>query len=737
MGNPNAGIVRPNVALRDDELAKIAERLGREPSTVELHAFDAQWSEHCSYKSSRHHLKRLPTEGANVTLGPGEDAGVLHLGEHDGERYGIVVAHESHNHPSQIVPFEGAATGVGGIVRDVLCMGAEVIAGADALRLGRIDDPQSHQRYVARSVVDGIGAYGNAIGVPNLAGDVFFDGGFDDNCLVNVVALGVVKESDIVRSHAPPGAEGWDLVLVGKATDPSGFGGAAFSSVPLDESDEEANKGAVQVPDPFLKNVLMRASYRVFALLRERKIAAAFKDLGAGGIMGCSAELAAGGGYGADIDLDAVNVAIEGMAPETIAIGEAQERLLWALPPEITGEVMRIYNEEFTLPQVARNARASAIGRLTAGKRYVLRHQGAVVMDVEIDFLTGTIRDELAYVEAIRHEPRDRELPAVDVERLFPRVLAHRDVCSREPLYRRYDWVVRGATVLPRGAADAGVLAPVPKSTLGVALSVAGNPRYGRIDARHAAELAVLESVRRVVAVGARPIGLTDCLNFGNPRKPEQYGEMIAAIEGLDRAAREMGLAFVSGNVSLYNESADGSAIPASAIVACVGALTDVSRTITPGLKRSGSSLLWIGSRELAVGGSVLADLLGIEGPLPEISYDAERAAIGLVESAMSSGVLLACRAVSDGGMLTALARLAFAAHQAGRPLGAELDFGNPFCEAGGFLCEVSDDSALDLSGILKVGTTIDEPRLIVNGTAFDVGALHETWSAPLAEIYP
>ncbi|HEU5479152.1 MAG TPA: AIR synthase related protein, partial [Candidatus Tumulicola sp.] len=337
----------------------------------------------------------------------------------------------------------------------------------------------------------------------------------------------------------------------------------------------------------------------------------------------------------------------------------------------------------------------------------------------------------------IRHEPRDRELPAVDVERLFPKVLAHRDVCSREPLYRRYDWVVRGATVLPRGAADAGVLAPVPKSTLGVALSVAGNPRYGRIDARYAAELAVLESVRRVVAVGARPIGLTDCLNFGNPRKPEQYGEMIAAIEGLDRAAREMGLAFVSGNVSLYNESADGSAIPASAIVACIGALTDVSRTITPGLKRSGSSLLWIGSRELAVGGSVLADLLGIEGPLPEISYDAERAAIGLVESAMSSCVLLACRAVSDGGMLTALARLAFAAHQAGRPLGAELDFGNPFCEAGGFLCEVSDDSALDLSGILKVGTTIDEPRLIVNGTAFDVGALHETWSAPLAEIYP
>lgn len=733
----NDQVVRPNVALRDDELARIAQRLGREPTVVELHAFDAQWSEHCSYKSSRHHLKTLPVAAPRVVLGPGEDAGVLHLGEHAGERYGVVVAHESHNHPSQVVPFEGAATGVGGIVRDVLCMGAEVIAIADALRFGRVEDAGSHQRYVARSAVDGIGAYGNAIGVPNLAGDVFFDSGFDDNCLVNVVALGIVKESEIVHSHAPPGAEGWDLVLVGKATDPSGFGGASFSSVPLDAADADANKGAVQVPDPFLKNVLMRASYRTFALLRERKIAAAFKDLGAGGIMGCSAELAAAGGYGAEIDLDAVNAAVPDMPPEVLAVGEAQERLLWALPPEITGDVLRIYNEEFTLPQVAFNARAGVVGKLTAQRRYVLRHRGAVVMDVDIEFLTGTIRDELPYLESIRHEPRERELPAVDVERVLPQVLAHRDVCSREPLFRRYDWVVRGTTVIARGAADAGMLAPIPGSKLGVTLSVAGNPRYGRIDARYAAELAVLEAVRRTVAVGARPIGLTDCLNFGNPRKPEQYGELVASIEGLDRAARELGLAFVSGNVSLYNESAAGAAIPASAIVACVGAIDDVSDAVTPGLKRAGSALLWVGSRELAIGGSVLADLLGIEGPLPEISYDAERAAIGIVQAAISAGVLRSCRAVSDGGMLTALARLAFDARAAGRSIGAVLDFGNPLCEAGGFLCEVADDSLLDVTGALRVGTTIDEPKLIVNATSFDLERLHAAWSAPLQEVYP
>jgi phosphoribosylformylglycinamidine synthase II len=728
---------RPNVALRPDEIERIAERLGREPSDVELYAFDAQWSEHCSYKSSRRFLSGLPTSGRDVVLGPGEDAGIVHIGDHAGESYAVAIAHESHNHPSQVVPFEGAATGIGGVVRDVLCMGARLIAVADPLRFGRTEDADSHQRYVARSVVDGIGAYGNAIGVPNLAGDVYFEEGFDDNCLVNVVALGILKESEIVHSAAPPGSAGWDLVLVGKATDESGFGGASFSSLTLDEADQEANKGAVQVPDPFLKNVLMRATYRVCEVLRERGIVAACKDLGAGGLMGCSAELASAGGYGAEIDLDHVNVAVEGLPPYVTAIGEAQERLLWALPHEGAAEVLRIYNEEYSLPSVSHNARASIVGRLTAAKRYVLRHGGEPVMDVDIDVLTGKIADDLPYVESIRHEAENVELPAVDVERMFPQILAHRDVCSREPLYRRYDWVVRGATVLPRGAADAGVLAPIPGSRLGVALAVAGNPRYGAIDPAYAAEAAVLEAARRVIAVGAQPVALTDCLNFGNPRKPEQYGALARAVDGLARAARELGLPFVSGNVSLYNESSGGRSVPASAIVSCIGVIDDVGTTVVPGLKRAGSALLWVGSRELALGGSVLADVLGLKAPLPSISYDAERAAIGIVINAMSLGVLLSCRAVRNGGMLVALARLAFDARSAGREIGAELDFGNPFCEAGGFLCEVSDDSELNLSGILKVGETIARPQLIVNGTSFDIERLHEIWSRPLEELYP
>ena len=314
-----AGVSSYGVALSGAEIRRIAHTLGRLPSETELYAFDAQWSEHCSYKSSRHHLRRLPTDGPTVMQGPAEDAGILHLGEWEGERYGIVIAHESHNHPSQVVPFEGAATGIGGIVRDVLCMGAQVIAVANPLRFGRLDD--AHCRYVAQGVVDGIAAYGNAIGVPNIGGDVYIDESFDDNVLVNVVALGLVKESEIIHSKAPKGSVGWDIVLVGKATDRSGFGGASFSSVTLDEDDAEANKGAVQVPDPFLKNVIMRASYRVFEALRAQGIEAGFKDLGAGGMAGCTLELVASGGYGASIDLDKAPTGQPNLPPAVIAIG--------------------------------------------------------------------------------------------------------------------------------------------------------------------------------------------------------------------------------------------------------------------------------------------------------------------------------------------------------------------------------------------------------------------------------
>ena len=700
-------------------------------------------------------LRELPTEGPTVMQGPAEDAGILHLGEFRGERYGVVIAHESHNHPSQVVPFEGAATGVGGIVRDVLCMGAEVIAIADPLRFGRTEDARSHQRYVAQAAVEGIGAYGNAIGVPNIAGDVYFDQRFDDNCLVNVVALGLVKERDIIHSAAPPDSAGWDIVLVGKATDASGFGGAAFSSVTLDEEDAEANKGAVQVPDPFLKNVIMRASYRVFEYLRAHAIVAGFKDLGAGGIMGCSAELCASGGFGAIIDLDDVNTAMPDMPSEVIAVGETQERLCWVLPPDVTPQVLRIYNQEFTLPDVARGACAVVIGAVQTEQQYVLRRGGEIVMDVPIDFLTGSIRDDLpVHPIAVRPvaENLPREIPdgAGPLAGVLERVLAHRDVASRRSLYERYDGAVRGTTVIARGEADAGVIAPVNGSPLGVALSVAGNPRYSMVDVPRAAEYAVLEAVCKVVAVGARPLGLTDCLNFGNPHNVGHYSELVRSIGGISLAARELGTPFVSGNVSLYNESKSGQAIAASPIIACVGGFDNVGAAISAGLKRAGATLFAVGSPTPAQGGAVVAEVLGERGgALPEIDYERKRREIAFVLAAVKAGALHSARYIGNGGLLAAMCEMIFVARV---PLGIAVHvpaevrssagtLAAYFGEGWGWVVESADDASLralandiDLTPYARV---TGESGLQIDGESIEARLLFDAWSRPLAEVYP
>ena len=710
---------RLGLALSDDELRRIAEHLGRVPTDTELFAFDAQWSEHCSYKSSREHLEKLPTEGPSVLLGVGEDAGIVRLGEWNGETYGIVVAHESHNHPSQVVPFEGAATGIGGIVRDVLCMGAEVIGVADPLRFGRLEN--EHCRYVAQQVVDGIAAYGNAIGVPNVGGDVFIDESFDDNVLVNVVALGLVKEKDIIHSRAPRGSDGWDIVLVGKATDRSGFGGASFSSLTLDEEDAEANKGAVQVPDPFLKNVLMRASYAVFSELRAQGITAGFKDLGAGGLAGCSAELCAAGGMGAEVELERVSTAQRDLPPEVIAIGETQERLCWIVPPSFTPLLLSIYNEMYGLPRIARGACAAAIGKVTAGGRYVAKYRGETVMDVDLAFLTGGVRyaREHRSVEPPRDDHASVEHRLADgavrhgrgMFGLLRAVLAHRDVCSRAPIYRRYDGVVRGCTALSPGCADAGVLVPIPGAPLAVAVGIGGNPRYGKRDPRRAGELAVMEAVANVTAVGATPAGLTDCLNFGDPTVPEQMGAFVEAVDGLATAARALGMPFVSGNVSLYNRSSSGSHVAPSPIVGCIGTIDDVSKIVSGGFRAAGSIVLPIvppartdelvdyqrrvaeGLRAGAMdrpeiyegvaklrllprtfGGTVVAEILGVDAAEPPYADPSEFFGnCAFVREAIAAGIVLAAHDISDGGLLAAIAEMALTAAAAGSALGVEI----------------------------------------------------------------
>ena len=749
------------LALTPHELRTIVERLGRNPTRAEAHAFAIQWSEHCSYKSSRALLAQLPTRSKDVLVGVGEDAGVLRAGVIDGKEFGVVVAHESHNHPSQVVPFEGAATGVGGILRDVLCMGARVVASADPLRFG---PPAigSHAAYVGAGAVDGIAAYGNAVGVPNLAGDVYFHPSFRDNCLVNVVALGFVESERIIHSRVPEGGEGYDLVLVGKATDASGFGGAAFASLVLDEQEAHANKSAVQVPDPFLKNVIMRASYAVFDVIHKRGLAVGFKDLGAGGIMGSSSELCSAGGFGATIDVDAVPVALAGLSPFVVAMAETQERMLWAVPPSFTPELLAIYNERFTLPQVSANARAAVIGKVTAKRRYVLRAGATAVCDLPIEVLTQPVRATWKLAERPAEPATAQPVSVPHVAETLLKVLAHPDVCSRRPLIERYDTVVRGATAIPSGYADAGVIIVQRGAPLAIGLSVDGNARYGRVSAKMAAAHAVVESARNVAAVGALPIGLTDCLNYGNPEDPAAYRELADGIEGLAEAARaltvatEDGLPFVSGNVSLYNHSASGSSITPSAIVACIGRIEDIRRTVTMQIFSDKDVLYLLGARRSELGGSVLADVIGMNsaGPLPLIDYEETNATIKTVIHEIRAGRITAAHDISDGGLLACVAEMCVGGEGKGT-IGASLlspDMWAPglaqsaalFGETGGFVVAVSSESceAFEAGAVrcgaraIRLGVTGGSRLRVEQICDIALSDLASAWMTPLQELF-
>ena len=737
------------LSLTVDEARKVAGLLGRDPTVVEAHIFNTMWSEHCSYKSSKGVLARyLPTDASNVVLGPGEDAGIVRLCEVGGRTYCVVIAHESHNHPSQIVPNEGAATGIGGIVRDVYCMGADVVGVLDALRFGDPLGPNAERtREIVHGVVEGIWQYGNALGVPNLGGDVYFGRDYDENCLVNVIAVGIVAEDEVIRSRAPTEARHspHDVVLVGKPTDPSGFGGATFASRVLDEEKTVEDKYAVQVPDPFLKRMLTLATAKVLALARERGASVGFKDLGAGGIACATSELGAAAGLGVRVDLSKVIVAEEGMTPEVIACSETQERYCLIVPRSLTRDVLRIYNEDFELPELCHGAAARVIGEVTAEPRFVLEHSGVVVCDASAEAITtGISYDREA--RARRRQAGPLVVPPdVDVEQALLRVVGSPNVACREHVFRHYDSEVKGNTVVRPGEADAGVIAPVPGSRVGVAVAVGGNPFVGALDPYVGGAAAVAEAVRNVAAVGAVPIALTDCLNFGNPEDPEVFYDFVEAVRGVGDAARGIGLKdsdepipVVSGNVSFYNESASGRAIPPSPIVCAVGRLDDAAGVVTCAFKRAGSAVYLVGERRAELGGSVLArEVLGTPGGRPpEVRFEEIGAMVAAVTDLAGEGHSDACHDISDGGLaVAAVEMLLLAEHD--HSLGLTLDLSVPgapvtadvavpllFGECGGFVVEVAPDREDAVRRVLdgrgawfrRIGETTSDARLLIEG---------------------
>ncbi|MFH1742206.1 MAG: phosphoribosylformylglycinamidine synthase subunit PurL [bacterium] len=761
------------LALTLAEARSIRERLNRPPTLPELFIFDIEWSEHCSYKSSKALLKKyLPTTGAKVIQGPEEDAGIIELAVVDGERYGIVIAHESHNHPSQVLPFEGAATGIGGIVRDVDCMGAQVIGSADPLRFGDPNGKHAERtKSIAQGVIEGIWQYGNALGVPNLGGDIVFDSGFDDNCLVNVVAIGLVKERDILHSRAPASGVGYDLILVGKPTDYTGLGGASFASGTLDQSAEEENKGAVQVPDPFLKNVLLhrKANEAVWKRARELGLEIGMKDLGAGGIACASSEMGASAGFGIEIDLDCVHVAFDDTPSQVILCAETQERYLFAVPPEFTAEVLKIYNKDWDLPRICSNAGASKIGRVIQEPIMRILRGNEVVCDLPIDFV----------VEGISYKRESRasqiEFPSSsipgpqDISQIMLRLLGSPNIGSRHHVYHHYDTEIQGNIIIRSGEADAGVIAPIDGNPAGMAIAVDGNPFYGKVSPYWGGATAVAEAMRNVAAVGARPTGLTDCLNYGNPEVPEDFWALEEGIKGISEAARNLydpkgspdPIPFVSGNVSLYNRSVSGVSIPPSPIICCIGVLEDYAKAITMDLKNPGHVLLLAGDRFAELGGSAYERILGlpVSKDIPNVRYERERGLIYGTVEAIEQGLVSAAHDISDGGLLIALAEMILVTHP-GSDFGLAIDLQGIitdlrpdlflFSESSGFVLEAQEKDVPAIERIYndlgvnlqKIGSVTDHKKLSVTWSDkrellnLSVREMREAWENALRGIF-
>jgi phosphoribosylformylglycinamidine synthase II len=699
------------IALSVEEVLTIQNTiLKRPPTLAECILWSIQGSEHCSYKSSRNYLKKMITDGPNIILGAKEDAGIVSVAtDLQGVRYGIVMSHESHNHPSQIVPYEGAATGVGGNVRDVCCMGAEVIALADGLRFGDITRQKTN--WIQEEVVAGIAGYGNPIGVPNVAGDVYYDADYNDNCLVTVVTLGVVNEKEVIHSYAPRESGDYIFILVGKPTDNSGFGGASFASTELVEEHKERNKGAVQEPNAFLKRHLLKANYALFTILKDKGLIlqVGFKDLGAGGVACASVEMAESSGYGAEIYLDEVPVSMENLPPPVILCSETQERFMWVVPRALKDLILTHYNTTFALPDMTSGAQAKVVGKIRNDGMYVVSYHGQEIVHARASDVTKGLLYDRPIQPKTKHCTEPTLTEPQDYNVILLRLLAHENVASRAPIFEKYDKQVQGRTLLEAGESDAGVLQPFNEEKYpleirqtGIALSLDQCPRYNKIDAYWGAVNAVVEAARNVAAVGASPQAITDCLCFGNPEKPEQMWEFTESVRGIIDACKALGLKdhpsaslpIISGNVSFYNESKSG-AVPASPMISCLGNIVDVTKVISKNFLRPDSVLVLVGERKDECGGGVYYDLhgeLGANLPQPDLQHIA--AEIHAVTTAIEESLVLSAHDISEGGVAVALAEMSFKNN-----IGVKISINGDlpmtkklFGETGGFILEVAKD---------------------------------------------
>ncbi|MGZ3172950.1 MAG: phosphoribosylformylglycinamidine synthase subunit PurL [Croceibacterium sp.] len=644
--------------LSPQEYAIIQDRLGRAPNLVELGIFSVMWSEHCSYKSSRIHLKKLPTEAPWVICGPGENAGVIDIG--DGQA--AIFKMESHNHPSYIEPYQGAATGVGGILRDVFTMGARPIANLNALRFGRPDHPK--MKHLVAGVVEGIGGYGNCVGVPTVGGETNFHRAYDGNILVNAMTVGVAEQDKIFYSAAT--GLGNSIVYVGSKTGRDGIHGATMASADFAE-DADAKRPTVQVGDPFTEKLLIEACLELMAT----DAIVAIQDMGAAGLTSSSVEMASKGGAGIRLDMDKVPCREEGMTPYEMMLSESQERMLMVLKPGREDEAEKIFKKwelDFAV-----------IGEVTDTGHMVLEWQGEVVCDIPL----GPLADDAplydrpavskdAYRAWAKVKPLEDIPESADIGADLLKLMASPDLASRAWIWHQYDSQVMGDTLQLSGG-DAAVVR-VHGKRKALAMTTDGTPRYCYANPYEGGKQAVAETYRNLSAVGAKPLAITNCLNFGNPERPEIMAQFTGCLEGMGAACRALDFPIVSGNVSLYNESkatGGGSAILPTPAIGGVGILDDYATMATIGFKAAGEAIYLIGSEPWAtphqerghLGQSLwLREIHGREeGDAPHVDLTLEKNSGEFVRELIAAGLVSAVHDVSDGGLAIALAEMALA----------------------------------------------------------------------------
>ena len=642
--------------LTEEEYRKVLALLGREPTFTELGVFSVMWSEHCSYKSSKVYLKQLPTQGPAVLQGPGENAGIVDIG--DG--LAAVFKMESHNHPSFIEPYQGAATGVGGILRDIFTMGARPVANLNSLRFGSFDDART--RYLLSGVVGGIGGYGNCVGVPTVGGEIYFDESYNANILVNAFTLGVAEKKSLFKGWAK--GVGNSLMVVGAKTGRDGIHGATMASEAFSQ-EAEKRRPTVQVGDPFTEKLLLEACLELMG----KDCLVGIQDMGAAGLTSSSTEMAERGGTGVEIDLSNVPLREQGMSPYEILLSESQERMLLVVKKGREEEVEGIFSRW--------DLDAVVIGKVTKDRQFLALFNGAEVARIPISALTS----EAPVYNRSAERPKDQdEVQTLDLKKItepedlgaaLKRLLDSPNLASKEWVYRQYDHFVRSNTVLAPGS-DAAVIR-IKESKKGLALTVDGNSRYCYLDPYVGGLLAVAEATRNLACVGARPLGLSDCLNFGNPESPEVMWQFSGVIQGMRDGCIALEVPVVSGNVSFYNETRGVSIYP-TPTVAMVGILARVERHVTPWFKSDGDHVVLLGTSREELGGSEYLKVFHglVRGTPPWIDLKLERAVQQCCRKAVERGVVRSAHDVSEGGLAVALTECCVAGP--GRPLGVRIE---------------------------------------------------------------